>query len=141
MSGDGHWLGISLALVTTTHHRMLHQSQPDMPHASPHPPAGADSCQPLPYVPGWTLPVAALLMLVNAVISMWLQLGLHRQIGLSTFRCLLQLLILGYILVPLVQFGGGGSVVVFGVAITFLATTEIISQPSHACTVSAADSA
>ena len=54
---------------------------------------------PLPIGPG-ALTAAAALLLANGVLSIWLKLGLERQLAVAAVRSVVQLTLLGYILVP-----------------------------------------
>jgi putative ABC transport system permease protein len=46
----------------------------------------------------WDLAAASVLIVIDAAISLWLHLGLHRQIAVAALRLVLQLTVIGYVL-------------------------------------------
>ena len=56
--------------------------------------------EPLP-ISWWSLSFAALLLLANAGLSLWLSLGLEKKILVAASRAFVQLSLLGYVLVPI----------------------------------------
>lgn len=66
-------------------------------------PAGAPPADPSgpAFISAWGLLLAALLVAINGAISVWLRLGLHGKLAVGAVRCVVQLSMLGYILVPI----------------------------------------
>jgi len=71
---------------------------------------------------------AAALILLNGALSVWLGLGLGKKLGIASIRTVVQLLLLGYLLVPVFKWGSPWLVVGIGVLMTALATREVVGR-------------
>lgn len=72
-----------------------------LPGASP--PQGPCRPSDIVYLTPDQVATAAALILVQGVVSFRLQLGLNTQLAVAAVRCVLQLMTLGYILVPIFE--------------------------------------
>lgn len=74
---------------------------------------------------------AAALIVVNGVLSFWLGLGLERRLLLASARTIVQLLLLGYILVPIFRWQNPALVVGACVVMVVLASREAVRRGSR----------
>ncbi len=72
--------------------------------------------------------LAALLVLINAALSLWLGLGLERRLLVASLRTVVQLLVLGTILVPVFQLQSAPLVVAVVALMLVLAGREAVSR-------------
>jgi putative ABC transport system permease protein len=79
---------------------------------------------------------AALLIVVQAAVSFHLHLGLQGQLLLAAFRCILQLSVLGYILVPIFNYGQIWPVMAYVTFMIFVSAIEAVGRPSRRYNVS-----
>ena len=78
---------------------------------------------------GWlTLIGAASLILVNAGLSIWLRLGLERRLAIASARTIVQLLLLGYILLPVFRWRQPWMVVALAIGMIALASREALRR-------------
>lgn len=63
-------------------------------------------------------------------LSLYFRLGLHWQITIAAGRCILQLTVLGYLLVPVLSYGAIWLVLLFGAAMMFVSAMEAVSRPA-----------
>lgn len=80
----------------------------------------------------WQLAGAAALVLLNAGLSLWLRLGLERRLLVASLRTVVQLLILGWILVPVFAFEHAAPVLGLGALMIGLAGFESVRRSSRA---------
>ncbi|KAA1261718.1 hypothetical protein LF1_42730 [Rubripirellula obstinata] len=76
----------------------------------------------------WEVSVAALLLVVNVVVSWWLRLGLGRQIVLSAVRMVAQLSLLGLVLKQIFALASFPPVMLLAAAMTIIAGLSSISR-------------
>ena len=74
------------------------------------------------------LALAAGLLLVNAGLSLWLQLGLERKLLVAGARTVVQLLVMGFLLVPVFRWEQPGLVLVLVLAMVALAARESVRR-------------
>ncbi len=86
---------------------------------------------PLPLGPV-AIAAAAALLLVNGALSVWLRLDMERRLLVAAVRSVVQLLILGYVLVPVFRIGHPGLVVLLGLAMIGLAAREAVRRAGRA---------
>ncbi|MEW5297273.1 MAG: hypothetical protein WDW36_000493 [Sanguina aurantia] len=98
--------------------------------ASPPGPAPTCSAQTLVYIGVPQLVAACLVILINAGLSLYFRLGLHWQITIAAGRCVLQLTVLGYLLVPVLSYGAIWLVLLFGGAMMCVSAMEAVSRPA-----------
>ena len=82
---------------------------------------------PIEITPG-ALGIAALLLLVNAGLSLWLRLALERQLLVASLRTVIQLTLLGYILVPVFKLASPGLILGVGFVMLALAAREALKR-------------
>ncbi|MEL6543930.1 MAG: iron export ABC transporter permease subunit FetB [Myxococcota bacterium] len=75
-------------------------------------------------IPWWGLVGAAALIAVNGGLSVWLQLGLERKLLIASVRTVVQLLALGFVLVPVFRANSMVLVLAWGLAMVVLASWE-----------------
>lgn len=75
--------------------------------------------------------LAALLIGINGAISLWLRLGLHSKLGVGAVRCILQLSLLGYILVPIFTANAWWLTALYSLFMLCVAAVEAVSRPSQ----------
>lgn len=81
---------------------------------------------------GWpSLAGAASLILVNGALSVWLRLGLERKLLVASLRTVVQLILLGYVLVPIFRWQSPWLVAGLGVGMIALASREAIRRTSR----------
>ena len=76
------------------------------------------------------LGVAASLLLINAGLSLWLRLGLERRLLVAALRTLVQLLLLGYVLVPVFHWANPWLTVSIAIVMVLLAAREAVKRTS-----------
>jgi putative ABC transport system permease protein len=74
------------------------------------------------------LGIAALLLLVNAGLSLWLRLSLEKQLVVAALRTVVQLSLLGYILVPVFELAEPGLILLMGLVMIGLAAHEALKR-------------
>jgi putative ABC transport system permease protein len=74
---------------------------------------------------------AAALILLNAVLSLWLQLRLERRLAVAALRTTVQLLLLGYVLVPIFSWRSPYLVLAMGMLMILLAARESVRRISR----------
>lgn len=75
--------------------------------------------------------LGACLIIVNAAISFSLSLGLELQLIIATIRCVIQLTILGYILVPIFTTPYWFIVILYALLMGVVGAWEATSRPNH----------
>lgn len=87
---------------------------------------------PLPIAP-WQLAVAASLILVNGLLSVWLRLGMEKRLVVAALRTVVQLTLLGFVLAPVFTWNHPAPVLALGLLMVALATREAIrrSERTH----------
>jgi len=75
---------------------------------------------------------AAVLILVNGLLSLWLGLGVERRLAIASVRTVVQLLVLGYVLVPVFAWDSPWLVLGLGLVMTVLAGREAVKRSDHA---------
>jgi ABC-type iron transport system FetAB permease component len=88
------------------------------------------------YLSPLSVAFAALLILVQAATSFHFHLGLHWQLLLAAVRCVLQLSVLGYILVPIFNYGSVWPVLAYAGFMVVVSTMEAIGRPQRKYNVS-----
>lgn len=73
----------------------------------------------------------AVLVLLNGLLSLWLGLGLERKLLVASVRTVLQLLVLGYVLVPVFELGHPLPVVGVGVVMVGLAANASVGRSAR----------
>lgn len=76
----------------------------------------------------WGIAGAASLLVANALVSFWLRLGLEKKILLAAARAVIQLILLGYILVPVFHFKHWGFVLGIAFVMVTVAARESIRR-------------
>ncbi|CAD7695220.1 unnamed protein product [Ostreobium quekettii] len=79
----------------------------------------------------WNLLLAFGLYLTNCLISVYMSLGLNRTLIFAGIRCVIQLMVLGYILVPLFKTHHWYYIAAYVVFMLWVAAIEVMSRPSH----------
>lgn len=102
-------------------HSVLHQLGADV---------DADGDEDAVYLSPWAVGLAALLLLINGLFSVYLSLGLHKTLGTAAIRCTIQLTILGYILVPIFSYDRWWLVLLYAAFMITIAAAEAVSRPS-----------
>ncbi|KAL3137213.1 hypothetical protein ABBQ32_006765 [Trebouxia sp. C0010 RCD-2024] len=82
------------------------------------------------YLSPLALGLAALLLIINGLLSIYLSLGLHKTLGIAAIRCTLQLTVLGYILVPIFSYDRWWLVLLYAGFMITIAGAEAVSRPS-----------
>lgn len=90
----------------------------------------ADGDEDAVYLSPLALGLAALLLLINGLLSVYLSLGLHKTLGIAAVRCTIQLTILGYILVPIFSYDKWWLVLLYASFMITIAGAEAVSRPS-----------
>ncbi|DBA66382.1 TPA: hypothetical protein ACH3X2_002364 [Trebouxia sp. C0005] len=90
----------------------------------------ADGDEDAVYLSPWAVGLAALLLLINGLFSVYLCLGLHKTLGTAAIRCTIQLTILGYILVPIFSYDRWWLVLLYAGFMITIAAAEAVSRPS-----------
>ena len=80
----------------------------------------------------WGVAGAASLVIANALISFWLKLGLEKKILVAAVRAVIQLILLGYILVPIFHFKHWGFVAGIALVMVSVAARESIRRSKRA---------
>ncbi|CAL8471623.1 g11165 [Coccomyxa elongata] len=75
--------------------------------------------------------VAASATLVNGLVSLCLQLDLHWPLAIATFRCVVQLSVLGYILVPIIRYNLMWLVLLYAGFMLIMGSLEAAQSPTH----------
>lgn len=75
--------------------------------------------------------IAGALLLVHGGLSVWLQLGLTRRLLIAVARMVVQLLILGYVLVPVFKWAHPLPVLAVCLGMLLMATRAAIKRPSR----------
>ena len=76
----------------------------------------------------WSLAGAAALVLLNGLLSVWLRLGLGKQLAIASVRSVVQLMILGYVLVPVFSIAHPALVLGLGSVMVALAGRAAIQR-------------
>ncbi len=84
------------------------------------------------HVGPWGIAGAASLILANAAASFWLRLGLEKKILIAAFRAVIQLILLGYVLVPVFRLKSPWLVGAIGVIMVLVAAREAIRRSERA---------
>mmetsp|Transcript_5324 Transcript_5324/g.15266 ORF Transcript_5324/g.15266 Transcript_5324/m.15266 type:complete len:336 (+) Transcript_5324:240-1247(+) len=71
------------------------------------------------------------LIFINAAISLWLSLGLEVQLVIAAARCMLQLTVLGYILVPIFTTPHWYVVILYALLMAAVGAYEASSRPAY----------
>ncbi len=74
------------------------------------------------------LALATALILINGALSLWLRLGMERRLLVAAVRTVVQLLFLGWILVPVFSLERWWAVILLGVVMVLLATREAVQR-------------
>ncbi|KAK9840558.1 hypothetical protein WJX81_000987 [Elliptochloris bilobata] len=86
------------------------------------------------YIPPTAIAIGAAVIVVNAAVSLWLQLGLHWQLAVGAVRCIVQLSVLGYILVPIFRYNYWWLVLLYGCFMLLVGAYEAVSRPAYSYT-------
>ncbi|MFN3198389.1 MAG: ABC transporter permease [Bradymonadia bacterium] len=78
-----------------------------------------------------SLLIAGALVLVHGGLSVWLRLGLTKRLAIAVTRMVVQLLLLGYVLVPVFQWGHPLPILAVCLAMLLMATRAAIKRPSR----------
>lgn len=78
-----------------------------------------------------SLLIAGALLLVHGGLSLWLGLGLTRRLAVAVVRMVVQLLLLGYVLVPVFQWAHPLPVMAVCLGMLVMATRAAIKRPSR----------
>lgn len=76
----------------------------------------------------WDVAGAAVLVLLNGAVSVWLQLGLGRQLLVASVRTVVQLSLLGVVLVPIFEVAHPALTAVLGIGMVGLAAREAVRR-------------
>lgn len=76
------------------------------------------------------LVLSAALVGVNGIISLWLRLGLHGKLAVAAIRCILQLSVLGFILVPIFNIDQPWLTGLYALFMLTVAAIEAVSRPT-----------
>ena len=76
----------------------------------------------------WDVAGAAVLVLLNGVVSVWLQLGLERTLLVAAVRTVVQLSLLGVVLVPIFQVAHPALTSLLGLGMVALAAREAVNR-------------
>lgn len=98
----------------THHHQLLAETKTDIIALSP-----------------MQVSFAAALIVVQAIVSVRLSLGLHTQLLIAAVRCILQLSALGYILVPIFKYGMWWSVCAYALFMMIVSAFEAVGRPQY----------
>lgn len=79
----------------------------------------------------WGLLGAAALILVNAGASIWLKLGLEKKLLVASVRTVAQLMLLGYILLPVFELGSPWIVMAMSLVMVGIAAREALQRTSR----------
>lgn len=79
----------------------------------------------------WDLAAASLLLLLNGMLSLWLSLGIERQLLVAAVRMVLQLIAVGALLTPLFGTASLAWTCALGLAMVLLAGREIMARQVH----------
>lgn len=74
---------------------------------------------------------AASLIVVNGLLSVWLRLDLGKKLAVASVRTVVQLLLLGYLLVPVFELEHPGLVFALGAVMVVLAGRAAVKRSSH----------
>ncbi|KAI8474099.1 MAG: hypothetical protein J3K34DRAFT_408830 [Monoraphidium minutum] len=74
--------------------------------------------------------LAAALIVVQALVSLRFNLGLHTQLAVAAVRCVLQLSVLGYVLVPIFDYNQAWLVLLYSGFMVWVSALEAIGRPS-----------
>ncbi|KAL4857919.1 ATP-binding cassette sub-family G member 2 [Chlorella vulgaris] len=77
------------------------------------------------------LVLGTLLIAINGLISVWLRLGLHGKLAVAAVRCILQLSVLGYILLPIFTFNRWWLTLLYTLFMLVVAAVEAVSRPTQ----------
>ncbi len=78
-----------------------------------------------------SLAIAGALLLLNGALSLWLRLGLERRLAIGAVRTVVQLLLLGYILVPVFRWSHPALVGGLALLMILLAAREALRRVSR----------
>ncbi len=81
----------------------------------------------LPIAP-WQLAVAAVLIMVNGVLSLWLKLGLEKRLVIASVRTLVQVTVLGFVLVPVFSIAHPALIAAMAAMMIGLAAREALGR-------------
>ncbi|MEZ4458492.1 MAG: iron export ABC transporter permease subunit FetB [bacterium] len=76
----------------------------------------------------WSVAGAAALIIANAVVSFWLRLGMEKKILVGAVRAVIQLILLGYLLVPVFHFKHWGFVLGIALVMVIVAARESVRR-------------
>jgi putative ABC transport system permease protein len=79
----------------------------------------------------WDLAAASLFLLVNGMLSVWLSLGIERQLLVAAVRMVVQLIAVGAVLTPLFGTASLAWTCAMGLAMVLLAGREIMARQVH----------
>lgn len=80
---------------------------------------------------GGAIAGAAALLVVNAALSIWLRLGLEGRLAVAAIRSVVQLLLLGYLLVPVFEWAHPGAIAAIAVVMLVMAARESVRRVSR----------
>lgn len=83
------------------------------------------------YISPTQIAIGAAVVVVNAYISFSLQLGLHWQLIIGSIRCVVQLTVLGYILVPIFKYDYWWLVVGYSLIMLLVGAIEANGRPAY----------
>ncbi|CAL8471622.1 g11164 [Coccomyxa elongata] len=83
------------------------------------------------YISPGQVALGAVVVLVNALVSVWLKLDMHWQLAIGVIRCVVQLTVLGYILVPIFTYNLWWLVLLYAFFMLFVGCLEAIQRPAY----------
>ncbi|KAG2501532.1 hypothetical protein HYH03_000039 [Edaphochlamys debaryana] len=75
--------------------------------------------------------LAAVVLVINGIISLRFKLGLHTQLLVAATRMVIQLSVLGYVLVPIFTYDRWWLVLLYGCFMLSVASLEAVQRPSY----------
>jgi putative ABC transport system permease protein len=75
--------------------------------------------------------IAASLLVLDALVSMWLNIRLHRQIAIAALRMVIQLVAIGYILKIIFSLDSPPATLLIVVVMVLVAAREVAARPEH----------
>ncbi|CAK0785180.1 hypothetical protein CVIRNUC_008386 [Coccomyxa viridis] len=83
------------------------------------------------YISPWQVALGAAVIVVNALVSLWLKLDMHWQLGIGAIRCIIQLTLLGYILVPIFTYNQWWLVLLYACFMLYVGCLEASQRPAY----------
>ncbi|EIE21804.1 putative membrane protein [Coccomyxa subellipsoidea C-169] len=83
------------------------------------------------YISPGQVALGAAIVIVNAFVSVWLKLDMHWQLLVGVIRCVVQLTVLGYILVPIFTYNLWWLVLLYAFFMLFVGSLEAVQRPAY----------